>query len=70
MKALTCEACGLAGVPTQVTFYQMVSGWRRVHPKGGSVINQRPEQRFLCGPCVEGGNAHGLVWEQQELFPA
>lgn len=68
MRALTCEACGLSGIPTQVTMYQMVSGWKRVHPKGGSVRNQRAEQRFLCGPCVEGGPPNGLRWEQPALF--
>lgn len=63
---LTCEMCGLSGIPTQVTFYQLISGWKRVHPKGGSVRNQRPEARYLCGPCVEGGPRTGM-WEQQTL---
>ena len=67
-KVLVCEGCGLSGNPTQITFFQMWSGWHRVHPKGSTMIAKRAEQRFACRPCVEAFARIGETWEQLSLW--
>ena len=65
---VTCEGCGLSGSPTQITFFQMWTGWHRMHPKGSTMIAKRAEQRFACRPCVEAFARTGETWEQLSLL--
>ena len=65
---VTCEGCGLVGDPTKVTFFQMFTGWHRVHPKGSTMVAKRAEQRFACRPCVESFERTGQTWKQEALF--
>ena len=69
MQPVTCEGCGLTGLPSQVTMYQMVTGWRRLYPRSTVINNKRFEQRFMCHACLSGGLPDGPMWEQPRLFP-
>jgi hypothetical protein len=67
-RTVTCEGCGLSGDPTKITFFQMHTGWHRVHPKGSPMIGKRAEQRFACKPCVEAFTRTGTNWQQLTLL--
>jgi len=65
---VTCEGCGLSGDPTAITFFQLWSGWHRIHPKGSSMIAKQAQQHFACRPCVERFARTGTSWQQLSLF--
>jgi len=67
-NSVTCEGCGLTADPTKVTFFQMYTGWHRIHPKGSTMTGKRAEQRFACRPCVEAFTRTGQNWQQLSLL--
>jgi hypothetical protein len=67
-KTVVCEGCGLRGDPTKITFFQMWTGWHRIHPKGSTMVGKRAEQRFACRPCVEAFAKSGSTWQQLSLL--
>jgi hypothetical protein len=68
MKNITCEACGGTFDPVQTACFQMVTGWRRLHPTTQAIHARQAVQRFACRSCVEAFDRAGTSWQQESLF--